>query len=463
MGILKRFLQFAIERKVEYMETKELFINSLLSKDKELLNEILDEIYPIDTAILLEEIDDDLLLVFCQMVDKKQIAEVIEQSEITLQKRILEHFNMSDVIEIFSYMSNDDITDIIGELPFQLRKDILRYMNKSESNEIEQLLGYAPDTAGGIMTTEYLALKGDLTVQEAVFKIKKIGPKTEVLDVIFVLDNNKKLVGTVGLRDILTADESNKLYDIMNENVIFTHPDEPQEVVSQLVSKYDLTVIPVINRRDSLLGIITVDDIIDVIVEEHTEDLLGLGGVSKEERVHSPLSDSVKKRLPWLVVNLATAFLGSLVIANFEDTIAQVVALAAIMPVIAALGGNSGSQSLSVVIRAITLGELDIKEDWRLLSKQLSIGLITGLAVGSTAGLIIFFRYQNIFLSLIVLLAMIGSLVIGSIFGFLIPVILKSLGIDPALASSIFLTAITDVSGFFVFLGLARLFMPLLQ
>lgn len=445
------------------METKELFINSLLSKDKELLNEILDEIYPIDTAILLEEIDDDLLLVFCQMVDKKQIAEVIEQSEITLQKRILEHFNMSDVIEIFSYMSNDDITDIIGELPFQLRKDILRYMNKSESNEIEQLLGYAPDTAGGIMTTEYLALKGDLTVQEAVFKIKKIGPKTEVLDVIFVLDNNKKLVGTVGLRDILTADESNKLYDIMNENVIFTHPDEPQEVVSQLVSKYDLTVIPVINRRDSLLGIITVDDIIDVIVEEHTEDLLGLGGVSKEERVHSPLSDSVKKRLPWLVVNLATAFLGSLVIANFEDTIAQVVALAAIMPVIAALGGNSGSQSLSVVIRAITLGELDIKEDWRLLSKQLSIGLITGLAVGSTAGLIIFFRYQNIFLSLIVLLAMIGSLVIGSIFGFLIPVILKSLGIDPALASSIFLTAITDVSGFFVFLGLARLFMPLLQ
>lgn len=463
MGILKRFLQFAIERKVEYMETKELFINSLLSKDKELLNEILDEIYPIDTAILLEEIDDDLLLVFCQMVDKKQIAEVIEQSEITLQKRILEHFNMSDVIEIFSYMSNDDITDIIGELPFQLRKDILRYMNKSESNEIEQLLGYAPDTAGGIMTTEYLALKGDLTVQEAVFKIKKIGPKTEVLDVIFVLDNNKKLVGTVGLRDILTADESNKLYDIMNENVIFTHPDEPQEVVSQLVSKYDLTVIPVINRRDSLLGIITVDDIIDVIVEEHTEDLLGLGGVSKEERVHSPLSDSVKKRLPWLVVNLATAFLGSLVIANFEDTIAQVVALAAIMPVIAALGGNSGSQSLSVVIRAITLGELDIKEDWRLLSKQLSIGLITGLAVGSTAGIIIFFRYQNIFLSLIVLLAMIGSLVIGSIFGFLIPVILKSLGIDPALASSIFLTAITDVSGFFVFLGLARLFMPLLQ
>ncbi|NLJ89713.1 MAG: magnesium transporter [Clostridiales bacterium] len=444
------------------METKDLFIKSLLEKDKKLLYEILDEIYPIDIAIILEEIEEDLLLVFCQMMDKKRLAEVIEQSELTLQKSILEHFSMSDIIEIFSYMSNDDIADIIGELPFQLRKDILRYMNKSESNEIEHLLGYAPDTAGGIMTTEYLALKGDLTVQEAIVKIKQIGPRTEVLDVIFVLDKAKRLVGTVELRDILIADERSTLYDIMNDNVISTYPDEPQDIVSQLVSKYDLTVIPVINRRGALLGIITVDDIIDVIVEEHTEDLLGLGGVSKEERVHSTLSDSVKKRLPWLIVNLATAFLGSLVISSFEEIISQVVVLAAIMPIIAALGGNSGSQSLSVVIRALTLGELDLKEDWTLISKQLFIGLITGLSVGSTAGLIIFLRYKNIYLSLIVILAMTGSLIIGSIFGFLIPVILKSLGIDPALASSIFLTAITDVSGFFVFLGLAKLFMPFL-
>ncbi len=445
------------------METKDLFINSLIDKDKGLLYEILDELYPIDIAIILEGIDNDLLLVFCQMIDKEGLAEVMEQSEITLQKRILEHFKMSEVIEIFSYMSNDDITDIIGELPFQLRKDILRYMNKSESNEIEHLLGYARDTAGGIMTTEYLALKGELSIQEAIIKIKHIGPMTEVLDVIFVLNNEKKLVGTVGLRDILTADEVSTLFDIMNDNVISTHPDEPQEIVTQLVSKYDLTVIPVINRREALLGIITVDDIIDVIVEEHTEDLLGLGGVSKEERVHSPLADSVKKRLPWLIVNLATAFLGSMVIANFEDTIAQVVVLAAIMPIIAALGGNSGSQSLSVVIRALTLGELNIKDDWRLLSKQVLIGVITGLAVGSTGGLIIFLRYGNIYLGLIVLLAMTGSLVIGSVFGFLIPVILKSLGVDPALASSIFLTAITDVSGFLVFLGLAKLFIPLLK
>lgn len=178
--------------------------------------------------------------------------------------------------------------------------------------------------------------------------------------------------------------------------------------------------------------------------------------------MHSTLSESIKKRLPWLLVNLATAFLGSMVIANFGNIITQVVALAAIMPIIAALGGNSGSQSLAVVIRGITLGELKIKEDGRLLFKQIALGLANGLVIGSIAGGIMYLRYGNPYLSLIVLLAMIGNLIIGSFFGFLIPVIMKLLGVDPALASSIFLTATTDVFGFFLFLLLAKIFLPFL-
>ena len=438
------------------------FIKSLLDEDKDLMYKIMDEMYPIDIAIELAEVDDDLLSRFCTLIDKERLAEIIEQSEITLQKRILNEFSIHSIIEIFAHMSKDDITDILGNLPFKLRKDILRSMQKGESNEIEHLLGYAPDTAGGIMTTEYLALRGDLSVEEAIKKIKKIGPKTEVLDPIFVLDIRKKLIGTVSLRDILTAGEGDELFAIMEDNIIAAYPEDPQEEVSILVSKYDLTVIPVINHNDDLIGIITVDDIIDVIVEEHTEDLLGLGGVSKEERVHSTLSESIKKRLPWLLVNLATAFLGSMVIASFGNIITQVVALAAIMPIIAALGGNSGSQSLAVVIRGITLGELKIKEDGRLLFKQIALGLANGLVIGFIAGGIMYLRYGNPYLSLIVLLAMIGNLIIGSFFGFLIPVIMKLLGVDPALASSIFLTATTDVFGFFLFLLLAKIFLPFL-
>lgn len=444
------------------METKELFIQSLQENDIDLLSRILDEIYPIDVAIILKELEDDLLLNFCLMIDKESLAEVIEQSDLKLQLRILQDFKIHDVIEIFSYMSKDDITDILGSLPFQFRKDILRLMKKGESNEIEHLLGYAPDTAGGIMTTEYLALKGSLTIQESLIKIKHIGPETEVLDVIFVLDDYKKLIGTVGLRNILIAEEGSKLIDIMNDNVISTYPESPQEEVSLLVSKYDLTVIPVINHNNDLLGIITVDDIIDVITEEHTEDVLGLGGVGKEEKVHGSLSDSVTKRLPWLFINLGTALLGSIVITNFEDTISQVVALAAIMPIIAALGGNSGSQSLSVVIRGLALGELSIKEDWILVIKQVGLGLINGFAVGTVAGIVMFLKYRNAYLGLIVVLAMIGNMIIGSVSGFLIPLGLKSVRVDPALASSIFVTAITDVFGFFIFLGLAKMFLPYL-
>lgn len=444
------------------LETKDLFIQSLLENNKELLYQILDDVYPIDIAIILKEVDDELLSSFCHLVDKERLAETIEQSDLDLQKRILAKLTIDEVIEIFLHMSNDDVTDILGNLPFQFRKDILRSMKKGESNEIEHLLGYAPDTAGGIMTTEYLVLRGDLTISNALQKIKEIGPVTEVLDVIFIIDRHKKLIGTVGLREILIADEGSKLVDIMNENVISTYPEEHQEEVSRLVSKYDLTIIPVVNHNNALLGIITVDDIIDVISEEHSEDILGLGGVSKEEKVHSSLSESVKKRLPWLLVNLATAFLGSLVISMYEDTISQVVALAAIMPIIAALGGNSGSQSLSVVIRGLALGELNIKEDGKLLFKQIVLGLINGFIVGVVAGIIMYIRYGNPYLGLVVVLAMIGNMIIGSVFGFIIPVILKSIGVDPALASSIFVTAITDVFGFLIFLGLANIFLPYL-
>ncbi len=444
------------------LEAKELFIQSLVEKDKDLLYQMLDEIYPIDIAIILEDIEDELLERFCYMVDKERLAEIVEESDINLQMKILENFHIDEIIEIFSYMSNDDVTDILGTLPFKLRKDILRSMKKGDSGEIEHLLGYPPDSAGGIMTTEYLALRSNLTIKDALMKIKDIGPETEILEVIFVIDSYKKLIGTVKLRDMLTASENNYLIDIMNDNIISAYPEDPQEEVSLLVSKYDLTVIPVVNHRDALLGVITVDDIIDVISEEHTEDVLGLGGVGKEERIHSSLSESVRKRLPWLFVNLATALLGSIVISQFEETIEQVVALAAIMPIIAALGGNSGSQSLSVVIRGLALGELNIKGNWRLLLKQIALGLINGFAVGIVSGFVMYIKYGNPYLGLIVVLAMIGNMIVGSFFGFLIPVILKSIDIDPALASSIFVTATTDVFGFFIFLLLAKIFLPYL-
>ena len=443
-------------------ERQKALINSVLENDKEKIYEIIDNMYPIDIAILIEEFDDESLLKFYEQIDNELMAEIVEQASEELQVRIIKLFDFKSIVHLFSYMSNDDIADILGNLPIKMRKNLLKMMKTGDTKQLQELLGYDEDSAGGIMTTEYIALKGELSIGESLKKIKEIGPKTEVIETIFVLSKDKELIGTADLRDILISDEDKKLVEIMNDNIISVNPEEDQEKVSLLVSKYDLKAIPVINHKNSLLGIITVDDIIDVIVEEQTEDILMMGGVSKEERVDSSLITSVKKRLPWLFINLGTAFLEAFTVGLFEDVIEQVVALAAAMPIVAGMGGNAGTQTLSVVIRSIALGEVSLKKNWKLVFKEVGLGVINGAATGVITGVILYMKYNNPYLGIIIFAAMIGNLVIAGFFGFLIPLLLKGLGVDPALASAIFLTTATDVFGFFLFLGLAKMFLPFL-
>ncbi|WP_053956406.1 magnesium transporter [Inediibacterium massiliense] len=443
-------------------EVQKELIYSLLENDKEKIYEIMNDRYPVDMAIILEKLSDTSLLKFYKLVDNQRMAEILEQASEKLQVRMIKLFDFEAIVKLFFYMSKDDIADILGKLPIYMRKDLLKMMKEGDIKQLEELLGYDEESAGGIMTTEYIALKGDLSIGESLKKIKEIGPKTEVIEIIFVLNQNTELIGMADLRDILVEPEDKKLIEIMNDNIIFVYPEVDQEKVALLVSKYDLKAIPVINHKNSLLGIITVDDIIDVIVEEQTEDVLRLGGVSKEERVDTTLITSIKKRLPWLFINLVTAFFASFTVGLFEDVIAQVVALAAAMPIVAGMGGNAGTQTLSVMIRSITLGEVSLKKNWRLVFKEVALGVINGAATGAITGMILYMKYENLYLGLIIFAAMIGNLVIAGFFGFLIPLLLKVFGIDPALASAIFLTTATDVFGFFLFLGLAKMFLPFL-
>lgn len=426
------------------------------------LNEVIESAYAIDIAIALEDFTDEELLDFCKRLDDEHIARILEQMDEDLQQRFVALFDYKQLISIFSHMSNDDIADILGQMPIDRRKALMKMFKNRDNIEIQSLLLYGEDTAGGIMTTEYIALSGRLTAAEALKKIAQIAPKTEIIETIFVLNRKKELVGTADLRDIFTAGENSTLADIMDDNIITVTPDMDQEEVSHIASKYDLKAVPVVNRKGALLGIITVDDIIDVLFEEQTEDILKMGGASAEESIDSTIGESVKFRLPWLVINLATAFLASFTVSAFEDTIAQVVALAAVMPIITGMGGNAGSQTMSITLRGITLGEINLKDDWKLVAKQICIGLIDGAAIGIITGLIISMKYGNRFLGLIILASMIINIIVGGMFGFFVPLVLKALKVDPALASSIFLTTATDVLGFFAFLGLANIFLPYL-
>ena len=441
------------------MELKDLLLERMGEQNTEKLAAFFKTYYAIDIALAIQEFNEKQLKLLIQILGTKEMALVIEEADEMLQKRIVVLMDTTQIAEVFSFMSTDDIADILGILSVGKRKQLLQMMRESDSKDVQSLLDYPSDTAGGIMTTQYIALRNDLRIRDAFQKIKEIGPKTEVIETLFVVNSSNELIGTADLRDILIAPEDSKLKEIMNKNVISVSPETDQEEVWLIVSKYDLKALPVINRNNVIIGIITLDDVIDVIVEEQTEDLLMLSGVSKDERVDNKLSTSIGRRLPWLFINLVTAFAAAFTVGLFEEVIVQVVALAAVMPIVAGMGGNAGSQALSIVIRSIALGEVNLRDDWKLVFKEVALGMINGLATGFVTGMIIFIKYDNLFLGIIIWVAMVANLMIAGCFGFLIPMILKKINLDPAISSSIFLTTATDVCGFFIFLGLAKVFL----
>lgn len=438
----------------------QVIILTLKNKEKEQFDLLLKQLFPIDIAIALEHSSEEELKTFIQYTTPEYHAKVLEQAKEKLQLRLVRHFDYSETVHLFSQMSKDDVVDTIGKLPTNLRKELLTQMKKSEFLTIEDLLSYTPKSAGGIMTTEFIAISETLNAKEALEIIVENGFNSEVIETIFVLNGKNELLGTADLRDILSSDKSILMREITNENHLSVFPDTDQEKVSLLVSKYDLKAIAVVNHNNNLLGIITVDDIIDVIVEEHTEDILRFGGVSGQETTGGTLVQSIRRRIPWLIINLGTAFLAAFTVTLFESVIAQVVALASSMSIVTGMGGNAGNQTLSVVIRSIALGELELKKSWHRVFREIAIGVVQGAIVGLFAGIILYFKVGNPMIGVIIFLAMIGNMMVASTSGFLIPLILKHFNFDPALGSSIFLTASTDVLGFFFFLGLATLFLP---
>lgn len=443
------------------MLDNEKILDFIREKDLSKLDLLLEESHPVDIASVIEDEElstDDIIYIF-EAKDKEVLARILEACDEEVQANIVGILDYPNIIKIFSYMSKDDIVDILGNLAINSRKRLLNLMKVSDSKEISMLLGYDTDTAGGIMTTEYIALYENMSISEALGKIKEIAPKTEVIDTVFVLNRNKVLVGLADLRDILVAPYDETLKDIMDENFISVNAEDDQEEVFLQARKYALSVVPVVNRKNALLGIITVDDIMEVMVEEHSEDLLKMGGIGDNvEEIGGKVNLSIKRRLPWLVVNLVTAIFATMAISLFDSTIAEVAALAAIMTIVSGMGGNAGSQTLSLAIRGISLGEISLKDDWALVFKEISVGLINGSLIGIIAAIYTYVRYGNIYLSFIVIMALTINLIVAGISGYIIPLLLKGLGFDPALSSSIFLTTVTDTGGFFVFLGLATLF-----
>lgn len=426
------------------------------------LNSLTDELKLIDIAKTLSEYEDNQIVLLCTALTDEKLAMVLEHADENIQLKIISYLTNEKILKIFGYMQKDDIADILGMLKIYKRKELLNLMIEGDRKILTSLLGYKEDSAGGIMTTEFIIFKQDMTIKDTLKEIKKMAPKNELLDTLFISDNTRKVVGTVELRDVLINDNNTILADISSKNFISVEPEVDQEEVAAMFRKYDLTVLPVVNKKQIILGIITVDDVMDVMVEEQTEDILKMGGVAKEETLNSTFWDSVKLRLPWLVINLLTAFLAALTVKAFEGTIAKVVALSSTMSMVTGMGGNAGTQTVSIIIRNIAMGNIELKDALPQLKKEILLGLVNGLVIGIITGIVVGMIYKSIYLGIIILLAMVGNLIVSGIFGLLVPLVLQKLKVDPALSSSIFLTTATDVLGFFIFLSLANLFISYL-
>jgi magnesium transporter len=425
---------------------------------------------PADVAQVLHGLSDlDRHAVFATLSRSDKQLAAASLSELDLQEgvELLTALAPEDIAQVLQELPSDDAALFAAELPEELRERLLDLMKVEASTEVQELLSFAEGTAGRIMTPNVFSLNEELTVGEAISAIQHASRDVEMIFYLYVVDERNHLVGVVNLRQLLLVPPTMPLKKIMSGDLISVRTDTDQEEVARIVARYNLLGVPVVDVENKLVGVVTVDDVIDVIREEATEDIYALAGVRSEEHALSAPARSVRLRLPWLLVNLATAVLAASVVHLFEGTIQQVVVLAALMPIVAGMGGNAATQTLAVTVRGLALGEVTWENSRRVLLKEFLVGLANGVINGVVAGIIVClwfgFSVKTALIGGIIALAMINNMMIAGIAGTLIPIILKRLKADPAIASTVFVTTCTDVGGFFSFLGLATLLVKFLK
>jgi len=440
----------------ELNKTDILKIKQALDGEEQDLLLLLEEYHASEIAILFESISLESQKRIINLLPTELASEIIsEMSHEAHPEELLIDLEPERRQEIVEELDYDDATDIISQMGEADQKEILGEMDKEDAVKIRNLMTFAEDTAGGLMNTEVIKVMSDMSKKQAIDQIILQSEEIEEFYTIYVVDDKDVLQGIVSLKDLIKAKANAKVADLVNTDFVFVKADTDQEEVADLISQYNLTSIPVVDINMKLLGRVTFDDVIDVMEEENTEDILKFSGVSEDEELSGNWIEAVKSRLPWLILNLGTAFLASSVIRYFEPTVTKIVVLAGYMTIIAGMGGNAATQALAVTVRRITLSDLTDQQAYKTVIKELTVGLINGAVNGLIVFIFAYFYDDNLLLGVVIFVAMTGNLLIAGITGAGIPLILKRVGIDPAVASSIIITTFTDVFGFLLLLGLA--------
>lgn len=412
-------------------------------------------LHPADLAELVLDLDHEERVLLLDHLPTDVVAELFEYVEDDDLRELVRGVGVKDLPAVLEEVEDDVAADVLQQLEPEEQAETLAQLDRGE--EVAELLRYGDESAGGLMSRGFVALNEGITVQQAIDYLRVLRPPADRAYYLYVVDNDRVLQGVVSIRDLLVSSPKTLLREITQRDVHAVTTDADQEEAARILQKYNLLAVPVVDTEGRLEGVMTADDLIDVLQEEATEDMYRMVGLDEGESVMAPVWRSVRRRVPWLLVNLATAFLAALVVRPFEDTIARAATLAVFMPVIAGHAGNTGTQAVTLVVRGLALGEVRLSDWFRVMRKELAFGLVHGVLAGWLTAMLALLLSFNVWLGAVVFAALLMNVLIAGTLGALIPLGIRRLGGDPAVASSIWLTTFTDVLGFLMLLGLGTL------
>ena len=420
---------------------------------------ILHELHPADMATLLESLPPKERVIVWKLGMPEDDGDVLLEVSDAVRETLIESMDKEELLAAVEDMDADDLADLADDLPQNVIAEALQTRDEEERAQVQAAMSYEDDQVGAVMDFELVSVRADVSCEVVLRYLRRFESLPDHTDKIFVIDENDILIGVLPIRTLLVSDPEELVDHVMATDVVRFRPTDNVEEAAQAFERYDLVTAPVIDEDKRLIGRITVDEMVDVIREESEADMLNMAGLQEEEDLFAPIWHSVRNRWVWLAVNLCTAFVASRVIGAFEGSIEKIVALAALMPIVAGIGGNSGNQTITMIVRAMAMGQLSDMQAGRLLKKEVGVALVNGVIWGTVMGAVSWLLYGNLGIGLVMVAAMTLNLLLAATVGVLIPVLMEKFGRDPALGSSVLITAVTDSGGFLIFLGLATIFL----
>ena len=440
------------------VDEKHALIKNLVSKKNiSSLESLLGDLHPADIADILESLPVQKRLVLWDLVKSENEGDILIEVSDSVRQTLIADMDSTELLAAAEQLETDEIADIAPDLPEEVLKDLLENLDIQNRERLQSVLSYPEDSVGSIMEFEITTIREDLTLEVVLNYLRKIKKLPNHTDKLFVVDKDGLILGVLPLERIIVNAPTTIVKNIMAKEVVLFKPEDLADEASNAFERYDLVTAPVVDENKKLVGRLTVEAVMDFIRQESDNEKFSMAGLREEEDIFSSIWKSVQNRWAWLAINLLTAFIASRVIGIFEGSIEKVVALAALMPIIASIGGNSGNQTTAMIVRALAIGQLTQSSIRSLLYKEISVALLNGLIWGSIVGLFAFYLYNNADLGFVMASAMVLNLILAAIMGVLMPLLMHRLGKDPAVGSSVLITAMTDSGGVFIFLGLATL------